>query len=77
MQCRCEQCTDEPAPTYIEKYKQECLKRHNLSVKICEMTDRQDRLAEIEKYGNRHGHEAAEKLKEVVKRQWEDRGKNE
>jgi len=70
MQCHCEQCTSDPAQTYTEDYKLECLKRHNLAVKICEMTDRQERSAEIEKYGQRRGPEAMQKLKEVIKRQW-------
>jgi len=77
MPCQCEQCSKEPAPTYTEKYKQECLKRHNLAVKICEMTDRQERSAEIERYGQKRGPEAMQKLKEVVKRLWVQRTTNE
>jgi len=37
------------------------------------MTDLQERSEEIEKYGQRRGPEAMDKLKEVVKRLWNNK----
>jgi len=56
--------------SYSEEYKLECLERHNLAVKICSQDDHKHRVEMIVKYGNKHGVEKMEKLKEVVRLMW-------
>ncbi|MHA6905389.1 DUF7696 family protein [Ralstonia syzygii subsp. celebesensis] len=65
MQCRCPSCCADPAPTYTEQHRLECEARH-----VCNLPDRERRLAYLEVVAKRRGQEARDALAAEVHRQW-------
>jgi len=73
MKCQCESCTDTPAPTYTEAFKQECLKRHRkkyqAKAREVMMWPDEKKHRYYDKFVEQCGEENAKKFIEEVNRQ--------
>jgi len=74
MSCKCEQCTDTPAPTWTEAFKKECLKRHRekyqAKAREVMMWPEDRKLRYYAMFAEKRGEENANRFKEEVNRQW-------
>lgn len=74
MPCRCNQCSKEPAETWTEAFKQECLKRHRekyqAKAREVMMYSEQRKLKYYAMFAEKRGEENANKFIEEVNRQW-------
>ena len=65
--CLCPQCTDNPAPTYTVEYMRECEARM-----VCAMPTKEKRAEYIGRIEAKNKERAA-KLKEAVRKEWNER----
>lgn len=74
MKCLCESCTDTPAPTYTEAFKQECLKRHReryqKKAREVAMYPDEKKRRYYAMFAEKRGEENAKRFIEEVNRQW-------
>lgn len=68
--CRCERCCPEnPAPTYMEAYRLECLARAVLDLPTLDA-----RRAWLDDWRAKHGAESTQRIKDEMRRLWNSEG---